>query len=142
MNINVVHLCGRVTRDPELKALPSGAKVCSFSIASNFNYKTGEGEKKEIVEFSNCKAFGKSAELIAQYIKKGSELYVEGRLQTSNWEDKDSGKKLYKTEIIVDKFQFGAKASGATSTAAPAKKVEEDTIEYPEDEIDINDIPF
>lgn len=139
MNINVAHICGRVTRDPELKALPSGSKVVSFSVASNYNYKTEQGEKKEIVEFHNCKAFGKTGELIFQYIKKGSELYVEGRLQTSSW-DKDEVKH-YKTEIIVEKCQFGAKATG-TSATAPAKEEEDQSADDGEDEVDLDKIPF
>ncbi len=139
MNINKVHVCGRLTKDPELKALPNGTKVAGFSIATNHSYKTAEGEKKETTEFHNCKAFGKIGELIAQYCRKGGELYIEGRLQTSFWE-KDE-KKFYKTEIIVDNMQFGAKSPNGGGGEQLASK-EHDPIEYPEEVEDLKDVPF
>ena len=108
MYINKAMVLGNLTRDPELKALPSGTKVASFSIATNQIWKDSNGERKESVEYHNITIFGKAAEIIAQYSKKGSSLYIEGRLQTRSWEGQD-GKKNYRTEIIADTFQFGPK---------------------------------
>lgn len=138
MNLNKAQIIGRVTRDPEVKALPSGTQACSFSLASNHVYNDRDGKKQEETEFHNCVAFGKTAETIGQYVEKGQELYVEGRLKTQSWEDKDSGKKMYRTEIIVDRFQFGQKAGSKTSSSR------DDDREEPEDDDPINpeDIPF
>jgi len=139
-----------VTKDPELKALPSGTKVVSFSIATNHTYKKESGEKVEQSAFHNCKAFGKTAETIGQYVIKGQELYVEGRIEYRVW-DKTDGTKGYATEILVNTFQFGQKSGGATGGAntqsAPKKSALDDfdgpdTIEFPEAEIDPADIPF
>lgn len=119
MNLNSVHLIGRLTRDPEAKALPSGSTVVSFSIATSRTWKDKEsGEKKEESEFHNCVAFGRTAETIAQYVKKGQLLFVDGRLQTRSWDDKDSGKKMYRTEIVVENFQFGPKAANTPRDTA------------------------
>ncbi len=149
MYINKVQLLGNLTRDPEMRALPSGAKVTSFSLATNRTWKDQNGAKQEAVEYHNVVSFGKPAELIAQYAKKGSSLYVEGRIQTRSWE-KD-GEKKYRTEIVVDTFQFGPRPAGTSSysggdSAAPkagSKPSEElDTIEYPDEDINPEDIPF
>lgn len=148
MNLNKVLLVGNLTRDPELKALPSGSKVVSFGIATNRIWYGEDKQKKEEVTFHNVTGFGKMAENIAQYMKKGQSILVEGRMQTRSWDDKDSGKKMYKTEVIIESFQFGPKAGGASNTEKSDydqinKKEEEiDTIEYPEEKIDASDIPF
>ena len=157
MYINKATLLGNLTKDPELKALPSGVKVASFSIATNRTWKDQTGKKQEAVEYHNIVAFSKPAELIAQYCKKGSSLYIEGRLQTRSW-DSEQGKK-YRTEILVENFQFGPKSSGLASTGdgtkvwrkdADSKKQDApefgdddvDTIAYPDDDINAEDIPF
>lgn len=142
---------GNLTRDPETKALPSGIKVCNFSIATNRTWKDKNGAKQDSTEYHNLVVFGRQAEIVQQYMKKGSSIYVEGRLQTRSW-DADGGKK-YRTEIIVDTFQFGPKSSGGGSYGgqaaassnepdAPMKAPELETIEYPEDDINVEDIPF
>lgn len=148
MNLNKVMQIGRVTKDPELKAIPSGTKVCSFSLANNRVWKDANGAKKEETDFHNVVAFGKTAETIGTWVKKGSLIYIEGRLKTRTWEGAD-GKKNYRTEIICESFQFGPKAAGASTTAAPAKPVRDqeaedgmDGIEFPDADIDPNDIPF
>lgn len=110
MYLNKILIIGNLTRDPELKALPSGMKVTSFSVATNRTWKDQNGQKQEQVEFHNIVCFGKQAEVISQWMKKGSQIYVEGRLQTRTWE-KD-GQKNYRTEIVVETFQFGAKSNG------------------------------
>jgi single-strand DNA-binding protein len=124
MYVNKVILVGNLTRDPELKSLPNGNKVCSLSLATNRTYKDASGQRQESVEYHNVTCFGRQAETVAQYMKKGSQLFIEGRLATRNWEDKDTKKKMYRTEIIAETVQFGSKGSGSSngvSTASPAK---------------------
>ena len=152
MYLNKAFLYGNLTRDPELKALPSGIKVANFAIATNRTYKDKDGNKKETTEFHNAVAFGKQAELIQQYLKKGRGIFVEGRLQTRSWDDKATNTKKYRTEVIVENFQFGPSGgpgSGGTynpsqtEKAAPGAKADKiDTIEYPTEEINPEDIPF
>lgn len=152
MYINKSIIMGNLTRDPELKSLPSGIKVCSFSLATNRTWKDATGAKKDASEFHNIVAFGKQAELIGQYSRKGSSLYVEGRLQTRSWDAAD-GTKKYRTEIVLESFQFGPRPTAGTSSyqapsnnpsPAPAQKQSEDldTIEYPEENVSPEDIPF
>lgn len=155
MYLNKVQLYGNLTRDPELKALPSGQQVASFGLATNRSFKNKEGAQQEQTEFHNIVAFGRTAEVMGQYLKKGRPIYVEGRIQTRSW-DKD-GVKQYRTEIVVDTFQFGAQAGGdgqraggyaagtAQSDNAPAQQAPADMgadIQYPEEEINPEDIPF
>jgi single-strand DNA-binding protein len=148
MYINKAIIYGNLTRDPELKALPSGSKVCNFSIATNRTWKDQSGKKQESTDYHNIVFFGKQAEIIAQYMHKGNGMMVEGRITTRSWEGQD-GKKNYRTEIVGENFQFGPKGgSGASSTASPssgsdaADMPEVDTIEYPTDDLNPNDIPF
>ena len=146
MYINKAIVFGNLTRDPELRALPSGAQVCSFSIATNRTYKKADGTKAEEVEFHNIVVFGRQAENCAQYLKKGSTAYVEGRIKTRSWE-KD-GVKHYKTEINADTVQFGPRSSGQGASAsrdvneAPQVAPKEDAIDYPAEDINPDDIPF
>ena len=147
MNLNKVEVIGRMTRDPEVKALPSGSMVCNFSLGTNRVWKDKNGAKQEEAEFINCVAFGRTAEIMQQYVRKGQEIYVEGRLQTRSWEDKE-GKKNYRTEVMVNQMQMGAKAKGDTGERSstyqkPAGTVDAgDTIEYPDEDINPDDIPF
>jgi single-strand DNA-binding protein len=143
MNINKVLIAGNITKDIELKTLPNGTSVASFGLASNRTWKDANGEKQEQVEFHNIVVFGKQADTIKQYCVKGQNLFVEGRLQTRSWEDKESGKKLYRTEIILENFQFGQKPKTDTQVNKQVEKSDGvDTIEYPEDDINPEDIPF
>ncbi len=153
MYINRAILYGNLTRDPELKSLPSGTPVCSFALATNRTWKDKNGVKQESVDYHNIVAFSKPAELIHQYMKKGQALYVEGRIQTRSWDDKATGEKKYRTEIFVENFQFGPKggSTGGTASApqasdAPkgksAPKEDLATIEYPDEDINPEDIPF
>jgi single-strand DNA-binding protein len=158
MYINKAMIYGNLTRDPELKALPSGMAVASFAVATNRTWKDKNGAKQDSVEYHNIVAFGKQAELIHQYVRKGQPIFLEGRIQTRSWDDKD-GTKKYRTEIVIDSFQFGPKggsgeySGGASASAsAPAKAASAhakqpapdtlDTIEYPEEDINPDDIPF
>lgn len=142
LNLNKALIVGRITKDPELKSLPSGVSVCSFSVATNETYKDKSGNKKEETDFHNIVVFGRQAETCGQYLKKGQSTMIEGRIQTRTW-DKD-GVKMYRTEILADKVQFGAKATGSPSKEVEAEKVTstDEEIEYPEDEIDPESIPF
>lgn len=150
MYLNKVFLYGNLTRDPELKALPSGSQVANFGLATNRTYKDKNGAKQEATEFHNIVAFGRTAEVIAQYCKKGRPLFVEGRIQTRSWDDKESGKKNYRTEIVVDNFQFGADGAARGGAGPSASRgVEEqptpkdnEAIKYPDEEINPEDIPF
>jgi len=151
MYLNKAFLFGNLTRDPELKSLPSGIKVVSFGLATNRTWKDKNGVKQESTTFHNIVAFGKTAEIMSQYLKKGRSAFIEGRIETRSWDDKNDGTKKYRTEIIVDNFQFGPSAgvpreegSPKSQTEAPAKgKVPQmDTIEYPTEEINPEDIPF
>lgn len=140
MYLNKVQLYGNLTRDPELKALPSGQQVASFSVATNRTFKDKEGNKQEQVEFHNVVAFGRTAEVIGQYFKKGRAIYVEGRIQTRSWE-KD-GAKQYRTEIIVDQFQFGADNGAGDTPRSSAPSANAANPHYGDDEINPEDIPF
>lgn len=154
MYLNKVFIMGNLTRDPELKALPSGTKVASISMATNRTWKDAQGAKKEAVEYHNVVAFARQAEVLAQYCHKGSSLYVEGRIQTRSWDAAD-GTKKYRTEIVLENFQFGPKGTGMNTAGsstptrqsdgeAPQKDApaDLDTIEYPDEEINLEDIPF
>jgi single-strand DNA-binding protein len=109
MNLNKVILIGNITKDIEVKSLPSGISVTSFGLATNRKWKDKDGNKQEQAEFHNIIAFGKQAEVLKQYCSKGDQLFIEGRLQTRSW-DKEDGTKAYRTEIILENFQFGNKA--------------------------------
>jgi len=147
MYLNKAILIGNLTRDPELKSLPSGIKVCSFSIATNRVWKDKSGARQEAVDYHNVVVFGRQAETVAQYMKKGSSILVEGRMQTRSWDDKTSGEKKYRTEVVADRTQFGPKSGASTGGAPSASKAssgpeEADSIEYPEEDINPEDIPF
>lgn len=161
MYLNKAIVFGNLTRDPELKSLPSGIKVTSFSLATNRVWKDKNGAKQESADYHNIVVFGRQAETSAQYLTKGGSVLIEGRMQTRSWDAQD-GQKKYRTEIIADSVQFGPRKDGsapggftppaaapaaAPATAAPAAAAqaapsELDTIEYPEEEINPDDIPF
>ncbi len=152
MYLNKAFVIGNLTRDPELKSLPSGVKVCSFSVATNRVWKDKEGVKQEAADYHNIVVFGRQAETVAQYMKKGSQVMVEGRMQTRSWDDAGTGTKKYRTEVIADRVQFGSGGGSAPrgntnssmpkDTPAKGKEEELDTIEYPEEQINAEDIPF
>jgi single-strand DNA-binding protein len=120
-SFNKVILVGNLTRDIELKYLPKGTAVCNLSLAVNRRWKTEAGEEKEDVYFAECKAFGKQAETIAQYVKKGHPMMVEGRLTREEWDDKKTGEKRSTTRIMIETFQF---LKGRDEGAAPAPRRE------------------
>ncbi len=151
MYINKAIIYGNLTKDPELKALPTGNKVCNFAVATNRTWKDQSGKKQESVDYHNVVFFGKQAEVIAQWMHKGNALMVEGRISTRSWDGPD-GKKNYRTEIVGENFQFGPKGGSLSSTASPASDAGSssdssgplgvDTIEYPTEDLNPNDIPF
>ncbi|MCX6716251.1 MAG: single-stranded DNA-binding protein [Candidatus Taylorbacteria bacterium] len=153
MYLNKVFIIGNLTKDPELKAMPSGTKVANFSLATNHFYKDKDGNKKESTDFHNIVVFARMGELAAQYLKKGSQALVEGRIQTRSWDAPDGSKK-YRTEIIADNVQFGSRpgASGSSAGASSGKsadgakdgtkEVPGEAIEYPQEDINPDDIPF
>ena len=114
MSLNKALIMGNLTRDPELKVLPSGAKVCNLSLATNRIWKDANGAKQEAVDYHGVSVFGVSAENCIKYLKKGASVFVEGRIQTRSWEGAD-GKKQYKTEIIADKVNFMSRPAGSSA---------------------------
>jgi len=145
MYINKVILFGNLTRDPELRALPSGMNVSNFSIATNRVFRDRDGKKQEQTEFHNVVVFGRTADTVGQYLKKGSSVFVEGRLQTRSWEQ--NGEKKYRTEVVADAVQFGPRAGGSGAGRRQDDEVEEapssaSGIDYPKDDINPDDIPF
>ena len=147
MYLNKALIFGNLTRDPELRSLPSGTPVANFAIATNRVWKDKEGKSQESAEFHNIVVFGRQAETVSQYLRKGSSALVEGRIQTRSWEGQD-GVKKYRTEIVADRVQFGPRGSGGGSAEGGGKKEsgekkeELDTIQYPEEDINSEDIPF
>jgi len=101
-SVNKVILIGNLGKDPEVKVTPSGTPVAKFSLATNERYKDKAGQWQDRTEWHNLVAWQRTAEIIGEYVKKGSKIYVEGRLQTSSWDDKTTGEKKYRTEIIVN----------------------------------------
>lgn len=146
MYLNKAMVYGNLTRDPELKALPSGMQVCSFSLATNRIYNDRDGNRQESTDYHNIVVFGKQAETCAKYLVKGNSAFVEGRMQTRSWEQ--DGQKKYRTEIIADRVQFGPKGGSTGSTASHASNSEASdnkapsAPEYPDEEINPEDIPF
>ena len=153
MYLNKALIYGNLTRDPELRALPSGIQVATLAVATNRVWKNAEGVKQESTDYHNVVVFGRQAENVAQYLKKGSGLFVEGRMQTRSWDATD-GTKKYRTEIVADRVQFGPKPGGTSGGnyqksdgAAPTKGKSDESgeaasIEYPTEEINPEDIPF
>lgn len=141
MNLNKVFLIGRLTVDPEIKTLPSGKKICQVGLATDRFFTNKEGQKKQETEFHNIVLFGKLAETVAKYLKKGSLLFIEGRLRTRVWED-EKGNKKTKTEIVAEKIQLGPKIKKETEPSSEEKIEEKEEIPIIEEEIDIEEIPF
>ncbi len=146
MDLNRATLIGRLVRDPELRSIPSGKQVASFSVATGRVWKDANGQKQEQTEFHNIVVWSKLAEIASQYLRKGRQVYVEGRIQTRDWVGQD-GVKRYRTEIIADNLIMlgsapgGAGAVNATHSGAAAT-VSAPVAEVMEEEIKVEDIPF
>lgn len=150
MDINKAIVVGRLTRDPEVRTTPSGINVTSFSVATNFVWTDATGARKESVEYHNVVAWRKLGEIVAQYLKKGSRVLIEGRIQTRTWEGQD-GAKRNRTEIVADNLiMLDSKGMQSPAPAAePEIQVEETPAKPPanpvapdEEEISVEDIPF
>lgn len=156
---NKVVLMGNLTRDPELRTTPNGQTVCSFSLAINRTWRNADGEQQEAVDYIDCNAWGKAAEIINQYMQKGRALLISGRLQHRTWEQ--DGQKRSKVEVVVEDFNFVGSGDGASSGASrnsssnssdssspksksnSKKDDDEVVIEDIDDEpVDLSDIPF
>lgn len=154
-SLNKVQIIGNLTRDPELKQIPSGQSVCTVGLATNRIWKDKSGEKKEQVEYHNVVVWGKLAEICGQYLKKGQKAYFEGRLQTRDWEGQD-GVKRYRTEIVAENMIMlgGGRGAGGggdfdgggfsqnSPESSPSVSDEPTAAPNPDDEIKIEDIPF
>lgn len=114
-SFNRTILLGNLTRDPEVRYIPSGAAVCEISIAVNEKWKDKEGNQKESVAFIDCTAWGRTAEVIGQYLSKGSSILVEGKLTQDTWQDKESGKTRSKLKVTVEKMTMVGSKSGGGS---------------------------
>jgi len=155
MDLNKVMIIGRLTRDPESRTIPSGTPVTNFSVATSRVWKDDSGTQKEATEFHNIVAWRRLAEICAQYLSKGRQVYIEGHLQTRSWDDPQSGKKQYRTEIVADNMimlggrsetgntapQFSSQQN--TPTQQPQQEPEmATTAPASDEEIRIEDIPF
>ena len=149
---NKVILMGNLTRDPEVRTTPNGQSVASFGLAINRTWRGADGEQHENVSYIDCVAWGKTGEIIAQYVQKGRALLVSGRLEQRSWDDKESGQKRSKVEVIVEDFNFvggqGERGGDApaprssSSGSSPSKKQDEVVEDIGDEPINLDDIPF
>jgi single-strand DNA-binding protein len=148
-NLNRVLLMGNLTRDPELRVTPKGTPICQFGLAINRQWKSDSGEKQEEVIFVDVECWGKQAETVAKYCKKGKPLYVEGRLKLDQWEDKNTKEKRSRMKVVLEQFQFlgdsrdAQPASAGTRGAGdtPTRELATDTNKPASQNID-EDVPF
>lgn len=153
MDLNKVMIIGRLTRDPEARTTPQGTAVTTFGVATGRVWKDQQGVQQEKTEFHNVVAWRRLAEIAAQYLTKGRQVYIEGYLQTQSWDDKTSGQKRYRTEIVAENMiMLGSKADAAprvspaaTASFTPALQQEQQIaspVPVSDEEIRIEDIPF
>ena len=146
MDLNKVMIIGRLTRDPEVRTIPSGQSVASFGVATNRVWKDQAGQKQEKVEFHNVIAWRKLSEIAGKFLKKASRVFVEGHLETRNWTDQ-AGAKHYRTEItadniiLLDRFEGGSGSFTPKAASAPEAQ-NAPPASGPEEEISVEDIPF
>jgi single-strand DNA-binding protein len=142
-SLNKAMIIGNLTRDPELRQTASGQAVCSFGVATNRTWKDQAGEKQEQTEFHNVVAWGRLAEIINQYLKKGNKIFIEGRLQTRDWEGQD-GVKRYRTEIVAENMVMlgGNRGEGSSFASQASSSIPTINTSSPDDEIKLEDIPF
>ena len=149
MNFNKAFVLGNVTRDPEFRTTPTGQNVCSFGIATNRVWKDNAGQQQRAAEFHSIVAWGRLAEIANQYLKKGSLVFIEGRIQTRSWQDQ-GGQKRFRTEIVAETMQLGPRPSAERAGSAGEQAVQPvapeplETVPYPgeEEEIKPEEIPF
>lgn len=147
MDLNKVMLIGNLARDPEVRTTTAGANVATFSIATNLRWTNPAGEKQERTEFHNIVAWRKLADIIAQYLKRGAKVYIEGRLQTRSWDD-PQGVRKYRTEVVaenlimLDRPQGAPRGDMGAAPAAPMENAPEPSAPTEEGQINVEDIPF
>lgn len=159
MNLNKIFVLGNLTRDPEVRSLPSGGTVANFAVATNRIWNDKNGQKQQDTQFHNVVVFGKMAETCAKYLNKGKMVLVEGRIQNRSWDAAD-GTKKYRTEVVAEGIQLGPRTAGETSGSSftsnrpnnppvankpQAQNQKEENIpiiEQDAEEVDISDIPF
>lgn len=148
-SVNKVILLGNVGKDPEIKSTAGGTLVANLSLATSERYKDKGGEWQDRTEWHNVVAYARGAEILRDYVKKGSKLYVEGRLATRSWEDKDSGKKAYRTEIVVADISLlsvadggRGRTSGNTGSRNQGSRYSDAAEDFGEVGITDQDIPF
>ncbi|HAZ17053.1 MAG: hypothetical protein A3H59_02605 [Candidatus Jacksonbacteria bacterium RIFCSPLOWO2_02_FULL_43_9] len=147
MDLNKAMIIGNVTRDPEVRTTPTGQTVANFGIATNFTWTDQQGQRQEKVEFHNIVAWRRLAEICQQYLKKGSKIFIEGRLETRNWDDQTTGKKQYRTEIIAENMIMLDRAGSQPPSSfappqPPAPQEQQSDGQVTEEEINVEDIPF
>jgi single-strand DNA-binding protein len=151
MSLNRVQLIGNLTRDPELKQIPGGQVVASFGIATNRTWKDASGEKQEKADFHNIVVWGKLAEICGQYLKKGGKIFIEGRMQTRDWEG-DDGVKRYRTEVVGENMimlggrgevaPMNREAGGIEAVVKDKKPAAAPVKAAADDEVKVDDLPF
>lgn len=134
-SFNKALLLGHVGQDPDVRYTQSGTPVASFSLATNEHWKDREGIKQERTEWHNCVAWSRLAELVEQYVHKGTQLLVEGKIQTRSW-DAESGQKRYRTEVVAERVQFVGNANGNSLPPVASSENPSDSVSTPDD------IPF
>jgi single-strand DNA-binding protein len=143
--LNKVMLIGNLTRDPELKKTTGGQSVCTFSIATNRSYTDASGQRKDQVEYHNIVTWAKLAEICGQYLVKGKKVYIDGRLQTREWDGQD-GQKKYRTEVVAENMimldRTGGPGGSMSAPSAAATALADAPVSNPDDEIKLEDIPF
>jgi single-strand DNA-binding protein len=149
--VNKVLLLGNVGKDPEIRATAGGTQVASFTLATADRQKDAQGNWADKTEWHNLVAFNRTAEIVRDYVKKGTQLYIEGKIQTRSWDDKESGQKKYRTEILVNELTLlgkpgdGASSGGGyarTNTASYDQRTPASQPEYADTGITDDDIPF
>ncbi len=139
MSVNKVILVGNLGRDPEVRTTPSGQSVCNFSLATTERYTDRAGQQQEQTEWHNVLVWGKQADLCGQYLKRGRQVYVEGRITTRDYEARDGSGKRYRTEVVAQRVQFlGGRPSASSDDSVPDFNSGPDAPPPPEDD----DIPF
>lgn len=145
MNFNKAIILGNLTRDPEVRTLPSGQNVASFGIATNRFYTDRQGNKQQATEFHNIVVFGKLADICSRFLNKGKLVLIEGRIQTRSWQAQD-GSKRSRTEIVAENMQMGPRGASQTESAPSQSEAGSDenvpVIDADEEEINVKDIPF
>ena len=146
-SVNKVILLGNVGKDPEIRSTPNGTMVATFGLATSDRFQDQAGNWQDRTEWHNLVAFKRLEEIVRDYVKKGSKLYIEGKIQTRSWDDKESGAKRYKTEILVNELSLlgkpsGGEGGGNRASSAPQTATTPDAADYADQGITDDDVPF